>query len=438
MVRRSKRAPLTVLMNNRPVGQLWKQASGAIEFQYAPDWLDQRNAIPLSLSMPLREDPYRGEPVVAVFDNLLPDIEALRRKVAEKVGAPGTDSFSLLGVVGRDCIGALQFLPEEAVGKATTNEMVREPIDERQIEEVLANLSRAPLGLGPDDAFRISIAGAQEKTALHWHDGQWYRPISTTPTTHILKTQLGQLPQGIDLTDSVQNEYYCLKLLSEFGLTVNNARIAQFGEVTALVIQRFDRRWTADGRLLRLPQEDMCQALSVPPTMKYQSDGGPGVVEILELLKGSDAPFADQRDFLKTQMLFWLIGATDGHAKNFSIRLLPGGRYRMTPIYDVLTAEPALQGHSITRKQMKLAMRFGRRRHYRMDHIQGRHFAETLHSARLPGRLAHEVFEEIRAVAQQALQRVLMHLDRDFPFQIHEQVSNRMISNLDRTIFPND
>ncbi len=425
-------------MNGRPVGQLSKQASGAIEFQYAQEWLDQRNAIPLSLSMPLREDPYRGEPVVAVFDNLLPDIEALRRKVAEKVGAPGTDSFSLLGVIGRDCIGALQFLPEDAVGKATTNELAREPVDERQIEEMLANLSKAPLGLGPDDAFRISIAGAQEKTALHWYEGQWYRPTGTTPTTHILKTRWGQLPQGIDLTDSVQNEYYCLKLLSEFGLTVNDARIARFGDVTALVIKRFDRRWTAEGRLLRLPQEDMCQALSVPPTMKYQSDGGPGLAEILEVLKGSDDPFADQRNFLKTQMLFWLIGATDGHAKNFSISLLPGGRYRMTPIYDVLTAEPALQAGSVTRRQMKLAMRVGRRRHYRMDHIQGRHFGETLRSARLPATLAQEVFEDIRASAQQALQDVLQHLDRDFPFRIHEQVSDRMISLFDRTAFPTD
>lgn len=103
------------------------------------------------------------------------------------------------------------------------------------------------------------------------------------------------------------------------------------------MIERFDRRWTADGRLIRLPQEDCCQALSIPPTRKYQSEGGPGIVEIMDLFRGSDEPTQDRMDFFMSTILFWAIGATDGHGKNFSLSLMPGGRYRMTPLYDVLT-----------------------------------------------------------------------------------------------------
>ncbi|MEC7793501.1 MAG: HipA domain-containing protein [Pseudomonadota bacterium] len=125
-------------------------------------------------------------------------------------------------------------------------------------------MSQAPLGLTRDDAFRISVAGAQEKTALLWNEGQWIRLHGTTPTTHLIKTQIGTLPGGIDLSDCVENEYYRLKLTAAFGLPVNTATIQTFGDIKALVIERFDRRWTKDGRLLRLPKEDCCQALSAP------------------------------------------------------------------------------------------------------------------------------------------------------------------------------
>src|SRR5262249_28993679 len=159
-----------------------------------------------------------------------------------------------------------------------------------------------------------------------------------------------------DLSNSVENEFYCLKLLSLFGLNTANAEIAEFGGRKVLVVERFDRRPTADGRLIRLPQEDCCQALSVPPAQKYQNEGGPGVVAIAELLKGSDAPFDDQRTLLKSQLLFWLIGAPDGHAKNFSVFLLPGGRFQLTPFYDVLTGQPSADAGEIRRNRFKLAM----------------------------------------------------------------------------------
>src|SRR5437867_9577333 len=158
--------------------------------------------------------------------------------------------------------------------------------------------------------------------------------------------------------------------MAAFGLPVNAAEIRVFGETKALVIERFDRKWTRDGRLLRIPQEDFCQALSCPPSRRYQSHGGLGMIDVLKLLKGSDTPAEDQKTFLKSQVLFWLIGATDGHAKNFSIFLGRGGRFQLTPIYDVLTAQPSLDDRQIERKQMKLAMSVGDSRHYRIDEVK--------------------------------------------------------------------
>jgi len=421
MPRRRRYERLCVLLNNRLVGFLDKEPGGAVSFRYDEDWLSWEHALPVSLSLPLREDAYRGEAVTAVFDNLLPDAEALRRRVAEKVGAAGTDAYSMLAAIGHDCVGALQFVAgDDAVaGTGTIDGAV---IDEDAIERMLKGLAQAPLGLSRDDPFRISVAGAQEKTALLRHDGRWMKPHGTAPTTHIFKTQIGRLPNGIDLSGSVENEYYSLKIAAACGLAVNRATMETFGETKALVIERFDRRWTKDGRLLRLPQEDCCQALSVPPTRKYQNEGGPGLADILDLMKGSDDPSADQATILKAQILFWLIGATDGHAKNFSVFLGPGGSYRLTPLYDILTAQPSLVARQIERKQMKLAMAVGDGNHYRIDQIHGRHFVQTAERAGLPRALVRSVLTEMAETAVRAVESVEGELPQDFPAFIHETV----------------
>ena len=431
MPRRPSHTPLRVLLNNRLVGHLTKAPGGEVTFQYDQGWLDWMPAIPVSLSLPLREDVYRGAPVVAVFDNLLPDSEALRRRVAEKVGAAGTDAYSMLAAIGRDCVGALQFMAAgDHYDDRDRDAIVGETLDEEAIENLLKGLAQAPLGLDRDDAFRISVAGAQEKTALLRHGGRWLKPYGTTPTTHIFKTRIGKLPNGLDLSDSVENEYYCLKLAAAFGLPVNSAEIHVFGDTKALVIERFDRRWTHDGRLLRLPQEDCCQALSVPPTLKYQSDGGPGLVQVLELLRGSDDPATDQATVFKAQILFWLIGATDGHAKNFSIFLGRGGSYRLTPLYDVLTAQPSLSARQIERKQMRLAMAVGTRRHYKISEIQHRHFVQTGEDAGLPKGLITSTIEEVVATAEEAMENVGRALPKDFPETIHLAVKDAVTARL--------
>jgi serine/threonine-protein kinase HipA len=430
MGRRPAYAPLRVYLNNRRVGTLSREASGAISFTYHEDWLGWEHALPVSLSLPLRETPYRGEPVTAVFENLLPDSDKLRRLVAEKVGARGIDAYSLLARIGHDCVGALQFIAGEDEAPDSTDKLEGEPVDEAAIEKILNGLSQAPLGLTSDDAFRISVAGAQEKTALLYHENRWIKPHGTTPTTHILKTQIGQLPGGIDLSDSVENEYYCLKLTEAFGLPVNVANIETFGDTKALVIERFDRRWTKDGRLLRLPQEDCCQALSVPPTLKYQNEGGPSMIDVLNLLKGSDSPMEDQEVFLKAQLIFWLIGATDGHAKNFSVFLSPGGSYRMTPLYDILTAQPALNARQIERKQMKMAMSVGNNRHYRFDQIHGRHFVQTAMRSGMSKKRATVIVEEIAARAPKALESANANLPKDFTTSVVDAVSDSITNRL--------
>lgn len=314
------RTRLSVFLNARLVGQLNKETSGAIDFQYDESWLRWQHTFPVSLSLPLRKDKYGGETVSAVFDNLIPDNMDIRRRIAERVGADSPDAFDLLAAIGRDCVGALQFLEEDAL-PAPAGTVDGERVTPLRIARLLTDLGNTPLGVSTDNDFRISIAGAQEKTALLRWNNRWHLPRGSTATTHILKPQIGVLKNGLDLSHSVENEYLCMQLAASSGLPTASTAIADFAGQRALVVERFDRQWTRDERLLRLPQEDLCQALSVPPTRKYQSEGGPGIRQILQLLKSSDRPREDQRLFLQAQIFFWLLGATDGHAKNFSIFL---------------------------------------------------------------------------------------------------------------------
>lgn len=414
MGRKRANAPLDVYMNRRKVGQYSRDRDGAFAFTYALEWLAWENTLAISRSLPLRAERYVGQPVIAVFENLLPDSDDIRRRVAERVGADGVDAYSLLARIGRDCVGALQFLAEgEEPGDNRV--LTGEPLSDSQIAAMLKDLARTPLGIRAERDFRISVAGAQEKTALLFHDGQWVEPTGTTPTTHILKPAIGTLPNGMDLTDSVENEHFCLRLMAAFGLPVARTEIATFAGTKALVIERFDRLRARDGRLIRLPQEDCCQALSVPPTRKYQSEGGPGIVEICGLLQGSDEPQRDRANFVKATVLFWLIGATDGHAKNFSIALMPGGRFTMTPLYDVLTVQPSLDAGQLQTKDMKLAMRAGKSRHYKVAEIQGRHFVETGLAAGFSREQVVQVFEDIRARADQAFGTALADMSAGFP-----------------------
>ena len=417
MGRRRSYTPLSIFMNSRKVGQLTRDPGGGVSFAYAQNWLNWAHRTPVSLSLPLQDNRYSGAPVLAVIDNLLPDSSRIRRRVAELVGAEGVDAFSLLSKIGRDCIGALQFLPDGEEPQPIS-ELTGEPVDETQIAAILGNLAAAPLGISRESDFRISVTGAQEKTALLYHDGIWIKPTGTTPTTHIIKPQIGRLPNGMNLSDSVENEYLCLKLMDGFGLRTANVAMAQFGEVKALIVERFDRYRTSDGRLFRLPQEDCCQALSVAPTQKYQNEGGPGIAAIMELLLGSDEPNKDRHDFFKANVMFWLLGATDGHAKNFSLALMPGDRFRMTPLYDVLTVQPTVDARQLNRKNFNLAMHFGKSNHYKVVKIVGRHIVETAVQSGLSRDVTKRLFDRLQDTSGRIFDEVFDRLPENFPDEL--------------------
>jgi len=429
MGRRPIRAPLNVYLNARLVGRLRRESSGAIDFQYDKDWLAWENAIPASVSMPLREDRYIGDPVIAVFDNLLPDNDDIRRRVAKRSHAGGADAYSLLSAIGRDCIGALQFLPD-GTAPGVAGAIDARTASDQDIAAILGNLANNPLGIGPDQEFRISLAGAQEKTALLYWKDKWHVPHGTTATTHIIKPQIGRLSNGIDLTNSVENEHLCLELVASLGLPFAKSRIVDFAERRVLVIERFDRIWTRDGRLLRLPQEDCCQALSVPPARKYEADGGPGIRKISDFLKGSDTPEVDQAAFFKAQIVFWLIAATDGHAKNFSVRLSPGGRFVLTPLYDIISTQPSLDAKQITQKQMKLAMAIGDKRHYAVHTVLGRHFLQTAKTCGLPDKTVLGIIEELADTARAKIDATIAKLPNDFP----QPMANSIVAGAKRRL----
>lgn len=284
-----------------------------------------------------------------------------------------------------------------------------------------------PLGMQKGSDFRISLAGAQEKTALLRHGEKWCRPHGTTPTTHIFKLPIGQTPR-IDLYDSVENEWLCHLILKEYGIPVANAEIRRFEDVKALVVERFDRRFSKDGSwIIRLPMEDMCQALAVPPVFKYEEDGGPGIKGIMNLLLGSQDASSDRRMFMKAQLLFWLLGATDGHAKNFSVYLLPGGAYGLTPLYDVISAWPMVAHGTIHKKELKMAMSVaGKNKHYYWDEILKRHWLNTSHNARFPEGEFEDVSHELLDTMEDVISCVAVKLPGDFPGKLAEAVLDGM------------
>jgi serine/threonine-protein kinase HipA len=419
MGRKRKFGALTVALNGRLVGTLSCAADGAIRFEYAQDWLDWEYAIPVSRSMPLVERPFTGTSVRAVLDNLLPDDPRIRSLIATRVGAEGTDAFSMLAALGRDCIGALQFLPE-GTAPEPPGPPEGEPLTQADIAERISSLAFAPLGMREsDEAFRISLAGAQQKTALLFHDRQWMLPTGTTPTTHILKPQIGMVQTAfgnVDMTDSVQNEHICMALCRAMGLAVASTSILRLpGGLLVLSVERFDRQLDRKGRLLRLPQEDLCQALGVPPNLKYENDGGPDIQACLDLLKSSDTPDPDRRDFIKAQLVFWLIGATDGHAKNFSLFLKPEGRFALTPLYDILSTQWQFARRQIPRKSMRLAMSIGNKRRYRLMEIAPRHFEQTARQAGFAIGAVREVMAKIIEALPAASQTIRAEMDDAVP-----------------------
>ncbi len=436
--RRSKgRRSLNVWINGLLVGAWHVHKNRPREFQYADAWLRSPHGRMLSLSMPFRpgNPPYRGDVVEHFFDNLLPDSSEIRRRIQQNFGTRGTMPFDLLAEIGRDCVGAIQLLPEDEE-PAGWNRIKARPLTELEVEQHLKAAAGPLLPGEAREEFRISIAGAQEKTALLWHNEQWHVPASATPTTHIMKLPLGLVGHmRADMSTSIENEWLCSRIMAAYGIETAHCDMARFGETKAMVVKRFDRKLSARGDYwLRLPQEDMCQALGVPPALKYESDGGPGMADILELLRGSGRAEMDRRNFYKAHILFWMLAATDGHAKNFSIFLEAGNTYRMTPLYDLLSVWPIMgdKANHLSWHDARLAMAFrSRNAHYRLSEIQPRHFSSAARKLGLGGEI-DSIIEDILVATPKVIDRVGAMLPSGFPQRVADSIFAGLKASVDR------
>lgn len=420
---------LAAWMNGERVGTWTLGHGNAHAFAYARPWLESPACRPISLSMPLRpaDAPYKGPVVESYFDNLLPDSVAIRQRIQARFAAASGRAFDLLAEVGRDCVGAIQLLPEDQAPEGVTR-IEAEPLGEADVAAILRRTPAvAGLGHADRDDFRISLAGAQEKTALLLHEGQWCRPHGATPSTHIFK-----LPMGLagnmqaDFRASVENEWLCARLARAYGLDVADCTISTFDDQKALVVNRFDRLLAAAGtHWLRLPQEDFCQATGTPPAIKYESEGGPGIKVSMELLLGSSQATRDRETFFKAQLVFWLLCATDGHGKNFSLAIEPGGRYHLTPLYDILSAYPVL-GHGANQlppERARMAMAaISKNRHYAWSWILPRHWDSTAKACGLAEARARELRGELVAITPGVIARVQAELPSGFPTGVAQPV----------------
>jgi len=430
MGRRSHSRSLSIWTNGVRVGRWTIPARGEMELQYDADWLVADMGRPLSLSLPfnLQNLPVKGEKVANYFDNLLPDSDAIRRRVAERFRTGSTEPFDLLKAIGRDCVGAVQILDDEEVptdfDRIEGVPLAEEDIERHLIETVSPQAFAA--GRDPDADFRISLAGAQEKTAFLWWDGKWLAPRGATPTSHIFKLPLGLMGgRRADFSTSVDNEWLCLRLLKAYGLPVADARIATFGRQRVLVVERFDRRAAPNGQwLMRLPQEDFCQVEGCSPLRKYENEGGPGLKALFGTLRQSVNAEADMKALMAAQVLFWLLRAPDGHAKNFSIQLLPRGRFQLTPLYDVMSVYPVLGDgpNQWSPYEIKLAMALlGKNRHYEMHGIQRRHFNSTAQKVGYAPN-AEPIIEELLARTPAAIAEVQAELPQDFSSRVRDAI----------------
>lgn len=427
---------LGVWMNGERVATWGGTRTGTPLLRYDDAWLRSPNVRALSLSLPIPagDKELRGPAVAHYFDNLLPDSPRIRERLRRRFGTASTEAADLLAAIGRDCVGAVQLLPMHEA-PPDVRRIDSEPLTEAQVARLLRGVTSDPvLGQPADDAdFRISIAGAQEKTALLRIGSAWHRPHGATPTTHILKLPLGLVGNlRADMTQSVENEWLCARLMAALGFEVATTEMARFadgsGEQKALVVERFDRRWIQPASeaghgaarwIARLPQEDFCQATATPAARKYESDGGPGMRACLQLLAASDTAHEGRLRFVLAQLAFWLLAATDGHAKNYSLFLRRGGGYAMTPLYDVLSAWPIIgtgaQQLPWQKARMALALR-ATQAHYRLAEIHTRHWRALAAQSGVPG-----AFDAMHALVQRvpaALAEVESLLPADFPEQV--------------------
>jgi len=344
---------LQVYWGKSIVGQLRMDDKGDFSFQYAPEWIENPSAIPLSIRLPLRKEPYPDSICRFFFSNLLPEGN-VRALIARKLGISETNDFELLIALGGDCAGAISLLPE---GQKVSDQGEYERVTPKELDAMIEGMSSRPLLVWKEE-LRLSLAGAQQKLPVYVEGEKIYLPRGTYPSSHILKPKI----TGFD--QIIENEAFCMTLAKRYGLPVPEARILTGGGKAALscfrkwnqpiyLVERYDRKRDVQNRLIRLHQEDFCQALGYSYTRKYEGEGGPNLQNCLSLLsdRGTE-PLIDKKIFIQWIVFNYLIGNCDAHAKNASM-LITQKDYRLAPLYDLVstTLYPSLSA--------KLAMRIG-------------------------------------------------------------------------------
>ena len=338
---------LDIWWNGRLVGQLTQNQHGELGFAYAPEWLNDAEALPLSASLPKRAEPFSRRECRPFFGGLLPE-ESQRDAAAQALGVSRANDFALLDRLGGDVAGALQLLPP---GEAPTKPALDQrptPLDDEGLIRVLDALPVRPL-LAGEEGLRLSLAGAQSKVPVVLVDGAVTLPAPGQPTTHILKPPIARFKA------TTENEAFVMRLAASIGLDVAPVEPRVVKDRTFLLVQRYDRTIGVDGNVRRIHQEDFCQALGVPPETKYASEGGPTFKDCFELLRRVAArPAVDVLKLLDAVIFNVIAGNADAHGKNFSILYGEEGP-RLAPLYDLLAtvAYPDLS--------QKFAMRIGKR-----------------------------------------------------------------------------
>jgi serine/threonine-protein kinase HipA len=389
------------------VGRVTQGRDGRLAFVYAEAWRTTSDSFPMSLSLPLAARRHLDELVQAFLAGLLPDNERILEAWGRRFGVSARNPFALLTAVGEECAGAVQFVSPDRVdallkpGRARVTWLSDADVADR-LRTLRADHSAWRRS---GDSGQFSLAGAQPKTALNRREGRWGIPSGRTPTTHILKPPTGE-HDGL-----AENEHLCLELAATLGLPTARSNVLRFEDEVAIVIERYDRVRTSGG-IARVHQEDFCQALGAPPTRKYENEGGPGVARIVGLLREHSRSAAeDIATFLDALALNWIIGGSDGHAKNFSVLIGPSG-VRLAPLYDVASALPY---PDLGPPRIKLAMKIGGE--YLLAKIGRRQWEKLaielrMDEARLVARvagLAERIPAAVRKVRRSAEQEGLSH-----------------------------
>ncbi|WP_338696374.1 MULTISPECIES: type II toxin-antitoxin system HipA family toxin [Bradyrhizobium] len=379
---------LVALLDGREVGRVHNDARGRLTFVYDSDWRQTRGAYPISLSMPLAAEEHGPAAVQAFLWGLLPDNERVLDRWAKKFQVSARNVFALISHVGEDCAGAIQFVTRDRLEelRSGTNDKV-EWLDETAVAKRLQALreDHAAWRL-PRDTGQFSLAGAQPKTALLLQKGRWGIPSGGIPTTHILKPPTGHFD------GHAENEHICLNLARNLGLPVAGTKVVRFEKEIAIVVERYDRQFSGND-VIRVHQEDACQARGIMPTKKYQSEGGPSAADIIELLRTYSTDSVDDLDtFIDALGLNWLIGGTDAHAKNYSLLLASGPTVRLAPLYDVASILPY---DDVDLQKMKLAMKVGGE--YRLAQIGAREWQKFARETRFD---AEKVIAGLNSLAE--------------------------------------